>query len=438
METKTRPTTISPRDPRRSFVLSHRHAALGVGLLALVAGCGRDYLIGIDLDGTGGKYSSGSGGQYGGTGGQYIGTGGQYGGTGGQYIGTGGQYIGTGGQYIGTGGQYIGSGGSGGQIIGGSGGQNVGGIGGHSPCPLDTTPGEFNDCGPTRSVALSPDGSRLVTITPTGGPVLSMWALPTGDVLGTLEDDSVGPKDALSVAYSPDGTLIASAGYATNETNAIQLWDPTTRKLVRSLPTHCGSYSGPVSFSGDGTRLAAGGDCPFVEVWNVKDGTEVSLLSTGPGTNLRFSPDGSRVITFTESAANFLSVTTGAVVAQTPAAAGVIIDAAYSPDGQRLLTVNRAGQVNVLSLPALAIVATMDLRPTGPGDFYTTRAIWAGNDAIVGYNLDGVVKEWKAGQSGTFQLAQTWSVANPYDITASADGKTVLIGTGQGMIFLAP
>lgn len=101
-----------------------------------------------------------------------------------------------------------------------------------------------------------------------------------------------------SLAFSPDGRLLATAGGATSEYGEIQLWDVATQKLLRSIRTSNDTVFG-VSFSPDGSRVAVGGADKLVRAFAVADGSEVMKCDNHIdwvfGT--AFSNDGARLVT---------------------------------------------------------------------------------------------------------------------------------------------
>src|SRR6267378_6817747 len=70
-----------------------------------------------------------------------------------------------------------------------------------------------------------------------------------------------------SLAFSPDGKLLATAGFD----NTVKLWDFATLKEVRTLTGHTGPvYS--VAFSPDSMTLASSSADKTIRLWNVADG----------------------------------------------------------------------------------------------------------------------------------------------------------------------
>jgi WD40 repeat protein len=70
------------------------------------------------------------------------------------------------------------------------------------------------------------------------------------------------------VAFSPDGSSVASAGDHRDAT--VRLWELQTRRYLRSFARHDhGVYH--LAFSPDGKRLATAGADNAVLVWGLED-----------------------------------------------------------------------------------------------------------------------------------------------------------------------
>jgi WD40 repeat protein/class 3 adenylate cyclase len=119
-----------------------------------------------------------------------------------------------------------------------------------------------------RAIAMAPDGTQFVAAD-LEAETASVRDARTGTQLFSLQGHS-GP--VLAVDYSPDGTLIMTAG----RDGMVRLWT-ATGALVQPIQAH----DGPIlasRFSADGERLVTLGEDRAVRVWEARSGRELYRL----------------------------------------------------------------------------------------------------------------------------------------------------------------
>jgi hypothetical protein len=143
--------------------------------------------------------------------------------------------------------------------------------------------------GTVRSVAFSPDGTTLAT----GGHdrTVRLWEVASGRQTATLTGH---PDTVWSVAFSPDGATLATGGHD----RAVRLWEVASGRQTATLTGHPGGVWS-VAFSPDGATLATGGHDRTVRLWEVASGRQTATLTghTSWVRSVAFSPDGTTLAT---------------------------------------------------------------------------------------------------------------------------------------------
>jgi serine/threonine protein kinase/sugar lactone lactonase YvrE len=195
------------------------------------------------------------------------------------------------------------------------------------------------------SVAFNPDGTILATAY---ADSTELWDTRTHNQIAILTDpDTNDTRIVESVAFSPDGSTLAAADW----NGDVYLWNLASQSTTATLVTPGSGWLSSVVFSPNGTLVAAGDNDGSAYVWNAATGALVATLADpGKGSHsvesVAFSPDGKTLATGDGNGDAYLwNVATGAhiaTLADPTANAGSgsygVNSVAFSPDGKTLAT----------------------------------------------------------------------------------------------------
>lgn len=150
--------------------------------------------------------------------------------------------------------------------------------------PFRTFPG-FGDW--VLSVAFSPDGQLLASSSQDGS--IRLLNLTTGEPPRVLTEGSFLRG---TITFSPDGRILAADSHDSN----IRFWSVTTGQSLRMLTGH-GSWVLSLAFSPTGRILASGSGDKTIRLWDVGTGETMHTLvgHTDAVARVAFSPDGRMV-----------------------------------------------------------------------------------------------------------------------------------------------
>jgi RNA polymerase sigma factor (sigma-70 family) len=193
--------------------------------------------------------------------------------------------------------------------------------------------------GKTKNIAqvgFTRDGKHLVS-----GEVgkVRLWSMATRKEVrqfGASDDNRV----VYAAVFSPDGKSLATAE---GPPRSLKLWEVSTGKEVRTIKAAHTQFAVAVAWSPDGTLLASSGGEGVVKLWDPATGKELARLKgpiTGKGHSLAFSPDGSLLASVggKENALRLWSVVTRQEVVTLKKHAKQIWSVAFSSDGRRIVT----------------------------------------------------------------------------------------------------
>ena len=173
------------------------------------------------------------------------------------------------------------------------------------------------------SVAFSPDGASLATA---GYGSVKLW-----DVSAWTEITTLTHEDWVSaIAFSPNGQLLAAV-----DGKQMKIWDFENQEIIAQLEGDA-HWIGAIAFSPDSQIFVGAGAEGKITLWSTSNWEVLGRINVGASvSDLAFSPDGRTLASAGDDVSRWL-VENGGKIASLRRHTGWVMEVAFSPDGATL------------------------------------------------------------------------------------------------------
>jgi WD40 repeat protein len=300
------------------------------------------------------------------------------------------------------------------------------------PEPRDRPPaqiGQDDYGGPVWSIAYSPTGSLLASAVMTG----EVWLKDLADGHSDrIQEGTTG--SARSLAFSHDGRVVAVAG----DGSEVRLWDVETRTELDPLPIG-GEETRSVTFAPEGAVLAVGRLCDghgdaSIALWDYGHRQQLAVLGghRGAVNALAYSRDGTLLASGdTAGIVKVWDMSRGRERATLQTRRRCLMAMSFSPDGATLATASASGFSVQLWDPASG--TPRGELPTASGVFAV--AFSPDGKVLVTAESHGIATLWEVSSARKLGIVRASGKAF-YSLAFSGDGKTFATGGADGIVRL--
>ena len=272
--------------------------------------------------------------------------------------------------------------------------------------------------GTLRDIAFSPVGQYLAVASGIG---VWIYEVATSRALMLIPTTS----SVRSVSFSPDGSTLAAGA----RDGTILLWDVSTGEVIATFEEHTSGVNS-VSFSPDGATLASGAWDGTILLWDVSTGEVIATFEehTSGVNSVSFSPDGATLASGAWDGTILLwDVSTREIVATPEGHTDEVNSVSFSPDGSTLASASEDGTILLWDVSTREIVATLEgyrVRSVSFSSDGTTLASGAGN---------GTIRLWDVATGAIIAEEDTSPIRS---VSFSPDGVTLAAASWDGTVKL--
>jgi len=288
----------------------------------------------------------------------------------------------------------------------------------HNPLPITLV-------GHTRSItsiAYHPDGTLLATASLDG--TARVWNPLTGEEILNFSDHQ---GELTEIVFHPNGNRIATSSYD----GTVKVWNSATGKVYLTLSSHDDVVE-DVAFSPDGRLLATASRDKTARIWDATSGKQLLSLAGHPSefTGIAFSPDGKRIAGATTDGEIIIwDAYTADELLRIEGFASVSPLVLFNPDGMHLASISDHGNAILWNPSTGEQLSTT----TGIGGDISDIAFNKDGSNGITVSTNGEANIWNTDDGGEFFLLPNHN--NPIYATAfNPDGTHVVTGDSEGII----
>ena len=266
------------------------------------------------------------------------------------------------------------------------------------------------------SVAFSPDGKILASASSDGK--IKLWDTDSRKEIAQLSGHS---KAVHSVAFSPDGKRLAAAWGID-----IKLWDVANKKEIATLTGH-GLFVSSVAFNPDGKILASGSCDGKIKLWDTDSKKEIATLSEDDWVySVAFSPNGKILASGLIKASIKLWDTANKEEIATLRHSLCVFSVAFSPDEKTLASGSRDHAIKLWDVDSKKEIATL----SGHTAAVNSVVFNPNGKILASVSSDNTIKLWDVGSKKEIAMI---SGHNGFmdSIAFSPDGKILASGSSD-------
>jgi WD40 repeat protein/serine/threonine protein kinase len=235
-----------------------------------------------------------------------------------------------------------------------------------------------------------------------------------------------------TVAYSPDGRWVASAG----RDNSIRIWSAAQKRMTgQPLEGHSG-WINALAFSPDSRLLASGGDDGSLLLWDMAANPPIARQFDGHTKavwSAAFSPDGQHIASAgADNTIRLWNLQTGAEVAAADLHTDIIYALDFSPDGTQLASGSADNTVRLWDAQTLEPLHTLE----GHTNWVFSIAFSPDGALLASGSADNTIRLWDVASarqsSAPLRGHRDWVRALQF----FPDGRRIVSGGTDGLILV--